>query len=833
MQRKCFVVLGRVRRSTGMIMKLAAHSFRIGLLSLWCAAQSRAQTIQAIYDDALQNGWQNWSWASVSLSNTNPVHAGTQSISVTAGAWQALYFEHAAFDPASFTNLTFWIHGGSSGGQQLQVQAVSGGSAVASGQSLAPLAANSWQQINIPISALVPSGQSTIDGFWLQDRSGTAQPVFYVDDISLVAGPTPPPTTNSTVTIRVDAGANRHLISPEIYGVAFASSNELADLNVPLNRSGGNTTTRYNWQINAANHAADWYFESIGSASATPGADGDDFISQSKAAGAQPMLTIPTIGWVAKLGPSRARLASFSIAKYGPQQARAPDFADAGNGVATNGVNITGNDPNDANLPADSNFQLGWMQHLTNRWGRAAAGGLRYYIMDNEPSIWSSTHRDVHPTGPTMDEIRDKILDYGAKVKSVDPNALVVGPEEWGWSGYFYSGYDQQWGSRNGWNNLPDRAAHGNADYLPWLLDQLRRTNNATRQRPLDLFTVHYYPQGGEFGNDVSTSMQLRRNRSTRSLWDTNYVDETWINDKVRLIPRLKQWATQYYPGTPVGITEYNWGAEDHINGATAQADVLGIFGREALDLATRWTTPASTTPTYKALKMYRNYDGNKSAFGDTSVAVTGPNPDSVAVFAAQRSSDSALTVMVISKYLSGSTPVSIALNNFASAGTAEVYQLTSANAITRLSDLSFGGSTASFTAPAQSITLLVLPPGTPNQQPLAVASATATSRAAPLTVSFSSAGSSDPDGSISSYSWSFGDGTAPSNSPSPSHAYQNAGNYTALLTVTDNGGATGTAQVSITVAPGALVAPTNLTGQAGRGSVTLNWTDNSTNQTG
>src|SRR2546430_16935838 len=93
MQGKCFVVLGGVRRSTGMIMKLAAHSFRIGLLSLLCAAQSRAQTIQAIYDDALQNGWQNWSWASVSLSNTNPVHAGTKSTSRTAGRRQELLLE--------------------------------------------------------------------------------------------------------------------------------------------------------------------------------------------------------------------------------------------------------------------------------------------------------------------------------------------------------------------------------------------------------------------------------------------------------------------------------------------------------------------------------------------------------------------------------------------------------------------------------------------------------------------------------------------------------------------------------------------------------------------
>ena len=99
--------------------------------------------------------------------------------------------------------------------------------------------------------------------------------------------------------------------------------------------------------------------------------------------------------------------------------------------------------------------------------------------------------------------------------------------------------------------------------------------------RLLDVFTVHYYPQGGEFSDDVSSAMQLRRNRSTRSLWDPNYVDETWINDKVQLIPRLTGWVNTYYPGTLIGITEYNWGAESHINGATTQADIYGIFGRE------------------------------------------------------------------------------------------------------------------------------------------------------------------------------------------------------------------------------------------------------------
>src|SRR5438876_1092377 len=91
-------------------------------------------------------------------------------------------------------------------------------------------------------------------------------------------------------------------------------------------------------------------------------------------------------------------------------------FPDAGNGVLVNGHDVTGNDPNDANVPADSTFQLGWMQHLKNRWGSAAAGGLRYYLLDNEPSIWFSTHRDVHPTGSTMDQMRDTIVDYATSI---------------------------------------------------------------------------------------------------------------------------------------------------------------------------------------------------------------------------------------------------------------------------------------------------------------------------------------------------------------------------------------------------------------------------------
>src|SRR5262249_29609072 len=368
---------------------------------------------------------------------------------------------------------------------------------------------------------------------------------------------------------------------------------------------------------------------------------------------AQPAITIPIIGWVAKLGAGRSKLAGFSQSKYGAQTGNDWQwFSDAGNGIlSSTGQPVSGNDANNAKIPNTSSLQQQWTQAIVNKWGTAANGGLTYYILDNEHSIWHSTHRDVHPTGAMMSEVLSRMTDYASHIKGVDPSAKVIGPEEWGWSGYFFSGYDQQYGGQHGWSFLPDRSGNGGQDYLPWLLAGLKTDG----RHLLDVFSVHYYPQGGEFGNDTSSSMQLRRNRSTRSLWDPNYVDETWINDKVQLIPRLRNWVnTYYYAGTPIGVTEYNWGAEGYMSGATAQADIYGIFGREGLDMATRWTTPDPSTPTYKAMKMYRNYDGNRSTFGDTSVLASVANPDNVAAFAATRASDGALTVMVIGKYLSG-----------------------------------------------------------------------------------------------------------------------------------------------------------------------------------
>jgi hypothetical protein len=180
--------------------------------------------------------------------------------------------------------------------------------------------------------------------------------------------------------------------------------------------------------------------------------------------------------------------------------------------------------------------------------------------------------------------------------------------------------------------------------------------------------------------------------------------------EKVKLIPRMKAWVADNYPGTKIGITEYSWGADGHRNGATAQADVLGIFGREGLDLATRWVVPASGSPAFNAIKMYRNYDGRKSAFGETAVQAGGTNPDQVAAFAAVRSGDGALTVMVINKQLSGYQSIALGVANFASSGPAQVWQLGPAKSITRLPDSKVDGGLVREALPPQSVTLFVLP---------------------------------------------------------------------------------------------------------------------------
>jgi hypothetical protein len=158
--------------------------------------QALAQSDEQIYTDSLLNDWQNWSWATTSLSNTGPVRSGSDSISVTCGGgFQALYLHPGApFDSTPYATLTFWINGGSNGGQPLQVQAqiYNGSLDIAqTAVTLAPLIANTWTQISLSMSSLGVADQANTDGFWIQSVSGSPLPTFYVDDINLVSVPEP------------------------------------------------------------------------------------------------------------------------------------------------------------------------------------------------------------------------------------------------------------------------------------------------------------------------------------------------------------------------------------------------------------------------------------------------------------------------------------------------------------------------------------------------------------------------------------------------------------------------------------------------------------------
>lgn len=528
----------------------------------------------------------------------------------------------------------------------------------------------------------------------------------------LVFMATPPGCAQApnTVSIHIDAAKNRRPIHPEIYGVSWGSPQALAGLRCPVNRAGGNAMTQYNWKLNSDNRGNDWYFESIADSDPTPGGRGDTFVHDSKSNGAQPMMTIPMIGWVGTLGPKRSRLVSFSVKKYGPQQKTDPYYSDGGNGNKPDGTPII-NDQADANVKADASFQKGWVRHLVAKWGQSKKGGVRYYLLDNEPSIWSSTHRDVHPRGETLDEIVNDSISYSLMIKSVDPGAMTCGPEEWGFPGYFWSGADQDYGNKNHWpSSRPDKTSHNNEDYVPWLLDQMRIASKKAGIRLFDVLTLHYYPQGGEDGDDNSDAAQLKRNRSTRCLWDPSYVDESWINDKVCLIPRMRAWVAAHYPGTKIGITEYNWGAEKSMNGATTQADILGIFGREGLDVGCRWVCPDISTPTFQAMKIFRNYDGHGGSFGDVSVDDATPNPDNVSSFAAIRKSDGALTVIVINKQLHDAAAVDLDIKDFAAAGKAEAWQIADGKPIVKIDPAAIDGGALSTTVPAESITLFVVP---------------------------------------------------------------------------------------------------------------------------
>jgi len=471
---------------------------------------------------------------------------------------------------------------------------------------------------------------------------------------SLTGGFSAPAAVTATgpSDVIVDASGPGRPISPLIYGVAFADPAILAQLGATVDRWGGNTATRYNWTTQDWNAARDWEFRN------KPADSTDAFVRAAIAGHATPLLTVPTIGWVARNGDNGTRSTgvpaaggpplanSDAIAGYNPDRNRAltsiPSLA------RKPGTLLAKPDPN-----APAVYQNEWIHHLVATFGGSAP---RYFAMDNEPDAWSLTHTDVRPAELGYDAMVKNFEDYATAVKEQDASALVLGPDVCCWTSLLYSPLDR--GSDN-FRTHADRSSHGDVAFLPWWLAQVARQDRARGSRSLDLLDVHYYPAASSvFSDAADPNTRDLRVRSVRGLYDPSYTDESWIGTQIALIPRLKKWIADSYPGTGLAITEYNFGGQKDASGAVALAEALGTFGVQGVDLATYWTYPPPDSPAGAAFRLYRNYDGAGATFGDRWLPVSS-GVGSVRAYAG-RHADGEIDVVLVNE--SQTTPVRVPL---------------------------------------------------------------------------------------------------------------------------------------------------------------------------
>ncbi|MFT3768685.1 MAG: glycoside hydrolase family 44 protein [Minicystis sp.] len=518
-------------------------------------------------------------------------------------------------------------------------------------------------------------------------------------------------SARAQVKVEIDPAADVHPISPLVYGLNFPTDQHIIDGRITAGRWGGNTTSRYNYLIDASNTGSDYFFENVPGCwtdsagwCALPPSDPKEqssanlFLGRLAIMDVVALFTVPTIGWVAK-APAKYDH-PFDCGCKGPgQDDYDPYEPSCGNGLVNNQPMDCGA-PTTTSTAIDPAFVKDWISYLTAKLGPAA--GKRIYALDNEPGLWSSTHHDVRGSARLgYDELWQRMRDHALAILDADPTAEIAGPAEWGWPNYFCSDKDDV--SQGCSASSPDRAAHGGEELMAWLLDQARMYEQQNGKRILHYLDLHYYPQG-DSGPE-----------STRSLWDKTYTDPSWIYDTIYLVPRMRDWVSQHYPGTKLAVSEYDFHDHDQPVSAVTYAEVLGIFGREGLDLATAWAPPETSEAAFAAFKLYRNYDGQGSSFESQSVRAT-VTGDGVRAYAA--AGPSRLTV-VLANQKSASAQVDVTLGNFMADGSAAVFQHEGAGStIVALGPTAVQGGAVHLTLPGTSITLLAVTGTNPNLPP-------------------------------------------------------------------------------------------------------------------
>jgi hypothetical protein len=659
----------------------------IGSVLIGAPTRSTAATPELVtYDGALKNGWSDLGWGPRTL-NKGPAQ-------VDVGDWQGWILGRPTVDVSQYASLSVrvrippgeksplvMVRAGYDADDQFPSNQLSGG--VADAQR--------WVSYNVPVEKLNPSGKPFDRLLFMGTRKVAAGTIVEIDKIVLqgqraastssTKGTTKPASgstakkTSRSASIAVNCAAKRQAISPGIYGIAFNSLTEESQtsqftIGATSRRWGGDPTSRFNWENgNAWNPGHNWYWRNLPVLS--KGNAWQTFFANNAKAKMGSALTLPMLGWIAKDTTSY----SFPVSTRGAQQFTAPDLPDAGNGVAASGDVLKSPPPQQTSIAATPASAAKWVEQI-RKGGFTAGSPLDMVILDNEPDLWDSSHRDIRTEPSTYDEILQKGVAYATAVRAVDPNVKIAGPASWGWWGYFYSGAD----AKAGFSAKPDRRAHGDIPFLEWYLTEMAKAEKASGKRLLDVLDVHYYPGGkgiydGNGGKTDAATNELRV-RSTRSLWDTSYKDESWVNDPVYLLPRLADIVANTKPGIGISIGEYNFGGDAHVSGAVAQAEALGRFGQFGLTSAYLWTHPKQNSEQYWGFRAFRNYDGKGSSFGTFSVqgAVSGSGTKDLSVFASSDALTKQKTIVLVNRSSSVAFNSTIKLEQCVGASSASVW---------------------------------------------------------------------------------------------------------------------------------------------------------------
>jgi photosystem II stability/assembly factor-like uncharacterized protein len=623
--------------------------------------------------------------------------------------WHGWYPANSGNDIRGYRNLVFWIKvTGDQKPSSVSVKLGCSGSksystSVSVGDYVSNLMDGQWHQAVIPLLDL-EQGATGFDPVSTWELGvdtwtpTTANFSVYFDDIGvnnemarphsvLVTlpedrQPTPVGANAVAVTASVDTRAAGTPISPYIYGAAMADRKAALEMGLTVLRAGGNEISALNWRHGFTSSGADWYYANQGQETEPQNNWLLTFFGENKKVGLETYLTMPTMGRVAKDGTSSA----FDIKKYPGQESWAgkvqptDPHPDAGNGRQyvrdAQGKLVNDKDgkpvlkdivpdPDDTSVimsPEDQTQMLDFMIHNMH-YGASDEGGLKYLALDNEPTLWSSTHRGMHPKPVGYDELWDNTRTYASLVKKIDPGIKVAALTAWGWTAYFYSGIDQAAATENkaSWADPPDYAAHGQVPLTRWILQKLRAYQEQTGKRLVDILDFHFYPQTGIYqaGEPGDPRTMEARVQETRVLWDPTWTDPSWmagdpngkrVDGHLQIIRMMKKWIAEDDPGLMTSLGEYNFGGEGDVSGGVAEAELLGVFAREGLDFGFYWFAPAPNSSPYFAFKMYRNPDGQHTAFGDRYLPGAVSAPNDVSVHAARDSKTGRLTFILVNK---------------------------------------------------------------------------------------------------------------------------------------------------------------------------------------